>query len=207
MKRFWTTTRMWDGQPCAVLASGESMNADVVAAVYAHFPIRVIAVNCTHELAPLADLLYAADASWWNVHHAATKRFIGLKACAEETHFDDVLRIKDSGKEGFDPDPAAIRGGGNSGYAAIHLAAHLGCRKIVLCGFDMRGGNWHGKHKQPLRTRGEGRYAQWIPRFSTLAPELAKRGIEVINATPGSALKCFPQMELGAAFAPRALAA
>lgn len=168
------------------------MSAEVAEYVRRNGDWRAIAVNNTHELARWVDLLYAADSTWWQEHHAKTSGFLGMKVCAEQTPFPDVLWIRESGREGFDPNPAAIRSGGNSGYGAIHIAAHLGCKRILLFGFDMRGGHWHPKHKRPLREHGEGIFARWIPRFATLAPELAKRGIEVVNCTPGSALTCFP---------------
>ena len=89
----------------------------------------------------------------------------------------------------------------------MHIAAHAGCKRILLCGFDMHGGHWHERHVYPLREHGEGIFERWIARFETLAPELAKRGIETINCTPGSSLKCFPTMDLSEALEARAIAA
>lgn len=197
---------MWEGQDCAVLASGQSMCREVVETVR-RSRVRVIVINNTHELARWADMLYAADATWWQQYHAKTAGFLGFKVAAEETPFTDVLRVVPSGKEGFDPDPGAIRTGGNGGYAAIHIAAHAGCRRILLCGFDMHGKHWHPRHEYPLRDAGQGIFKRWIARFETLAPELAKRGIEVLNCTPESALSCFPMAKLEDAIAPRAVAA
>ncbi len=204
-RKNWTTTRMWEGQTCAVLASGPSMSSAVVEAIRVCPEIRVIVVNRTWELARWADLLYASDANWWTekLSHLGGKSnydmlagFVGMKVCVEDTPFSDVMKLKDSGDEGFDDDHGAIRTGGNSGYGAVHIAAHLGCSRILLCGFDMRGGHWHERHAWPLRDAGEGTYERWIQRFATLAPELAKRGIETINCTPGSALTCFPMADL-----------
>ncbi len=210
----WTITRLWEGQTCAVLASGESMTPDVVELIRVHPEVRVIVVNNTYELAPWADLLYAADALWWTAPQNRLngkcnhdRPFLGFKVCVEDTPYDDVLKIKDGGKEGFDPDPATIRTGGNSGYGAIHIAAHLGCKRILLCGFDMRGGHWHEQHQIPLRAAGEGMYPRWIERFPLLGSELKARGIEVLNCTPNSALRCFQFADLGEVLAPSALAA
>lgn len=185
------------------------MGPAVVEAVRVCPEIRVIAVNNTWRLARWADVLFAADATWWKQYHEETKGFVGLKATCDGsgTPFDDVLQLKESGKEGFDDNPATIRTGGNSGYAAVHIAAHLGCSRILLCGFDMRGGHWHERHKYPLRDAGDGIFPRWIARFQTLAPELAKRGIEVLNCTPGSALQCFRAVELTEALGARAIAA
>lgn len=209
VRKNWTIEPMWRGQTCAVLASGESMTPDVAEHVRRSAAVRVIVVNNTFKLAPWADILYAADAPWWEKYHSQTTGFLGHKVCADDngTRFDDVLQIKTSGAEGFDPDQSCIRHGGNSGYAAVHIATHLGCSRILLCGFDMKGGHWHEPHKYPLREHGEGIFATWIARFATLAPELKARGVEVLNCTPGSALKCFPVANLADALAPRAIAA
>lgn len=195
MNRPWFIPRMWEGGTVAVLASGESMTADVAQAVRAAGVFTVV-VNNTWERAPWADLLFAGDAPWWQMYHAATAGFAGLKACAEETPFADVHFLQNGGKQGFDPDRSKIRTGGNSGYGAIHIAAHAGAARILLCGFDMKGGHWHSPHNWPLYQGGEGHFPRWIDRFATLAPELAARGIEVVNCNPDSALQCFPMARL-----------
>lgn len=204
MGKQWTVERMWDGQPCAILVSGPSMSQEVADAVRYSPMHRVIVVNNTWELAPWADLLYAADPAWWKVFHEKTKAFQGMKATCSAVPYDDVMQLKDTGQEGFDPNPGSIRTGGNSGYQAMHIAAQLGVSRILLCGFDMRGKHWHGRHKEPLRDHGEGIFDKWIKRFSTLAPELAKRNIEVVNCTPGSALTLWPFMPLKQAIEERA---
>lgn len=183
---------MWEGQNAVILASGPSMSEEVAATVRP-FTHRVIAINNTFQLAlSWADMVYAADAAWWAKYHAGTAQFQGLKVSCSETPFVDVLRVQYSGRDGFDVNPAYIRTGGNSGYQAIHIAAHAGCTRILLCGFDMRGGHWHGRHESPLREHGEAIYDRWLARFATLAPALEERGIEVINCTPNSALKVWP---------------
>jgi hypothetical protein len=189
------------------------MGAAVVEMIRPHSEVRAIAVNRTWELAPWADMLYASDALWWTAkqshlggksNYEYANGFRGLKVCLEDTPYDDVLKLKDGGKDGFDADRGTIRHGANSGYAAVHIAAHLGCRRILLCGFDMRGGHWHEKHVAPLRDAGEGTFARWIKNYATLAPELAKRGIQVLNVTQGSALRCFQMADLSEALETRA---
>lgn len=195
MKREWAVEPMWAGATCAILASGPSMSAAVAETVRTHADVRVIAVNNTFKLARWADVLYAADERWWTKYHAETTGFLGLKVCAEQTPFPDVLLIDQTG-------------GGGSGYGALaKIAVPAGCVRVLLCGFDMHGGHWHAKHEAPLRNAGEGIYRKWMGQFEALAPELAKRGVEVLNCTPGSALKCFPAVSLDAALAPRALVA
>lgn len=84
--------------------------------------------------------------------------------------------------------------GGNSGFQALNLAAVLGCRRIVLVGYDMHledGPHWHGRHDGPLNNPLPGKVSQWIQRLDGAAVELRERGIEVINASLNSALTGF----------------
>lgn len=212
----WSVPRMWPGDTCAVLASGSSMTQEVADTVRAA-GIRAIAVNTTFQLAPWADLLYAADETWWKVwwrnREGNASDFPGLKVmctplamptmCAP---FPGIRVLKSTGRDGFDEDPANVRTGGNSGYQAIHVATHAGCSRILLCGFDMHGGHWHGRHPEPLREHGND-YSAWFPLFAKLWTELQQRGIEVLNCTSRSALKCFPMADLKDALARSVLAA
>lgn len=99
--------------------------------------------------------------------------------------------IKGENKPGLSRDPALIHTGGNSGYQAINLLWHFGVSRILLLGFDMKGGHWHGKHPRGLNNYSP--HHDWVQRFRPLAAEL---DIEVINCTPGSALDAFPVMRL-----------
>lgn len=201
---------MWENQTAVILASGESMSQEGADTVK-RSGYRSIAVNNTFLLAPWADMLYASDYEWWSwaqVHKLCKlTAFHGYKVTLSDPRLPGVLKLKDGGMHGFDPDPGTLRTGGNGGYQAIHIAAHAGCNRILLCGFDMRGGHWHGVHPSPLREHGEGTFTKWIANFATLAPELAKRGIEVLNCTPGSALKVWPIVPLEEALARSVVAA
>lgn len=162
-----------------------------------------VVTNNTFQLAPWADMLIANDTAWWIRHSQTALAFAGLKVTAHDSvPFRQVLSLRNSGKEGFDPDPAAVRTGGNSGYTAIHVAAHAAAARILLCGFDMRPGHWHGDHPQGLRNAEAHTYRNWVRRFATLAASLQQRGIEVLNCTPRSALQCFPMANLEETLAP-----
>jgi hypothetical protein len=197
---WWKVPQMWVGKTVVVLASGQSMNHDVADTVHAS-GCPAIAINDTFRLASWADVLYAADSAWWICNSRDALQFKGLKVSVSETPFQEVLRLKNSGHGGFDDNPAALRTGGNSGYQAVHLAAHAGAKRILLCGMDMHGKRWHGNHPQPLRNPGESVFPRWLRWFQLLAPELEKRGIECINCTPGSALRIFDYQPLEQALA------
>ena len=191
----WAVPRMWDGQTVAILASGPSMSQSVADKV-SHLPC--IAINTTYRLAPWAEVIYAHDAAWWN-HHADAKELPGLKVGGERAA--GVLTLKNTGLMGFDPDPSCMRVGGNSGYQALHLAIQAGASRILLLGYDMTGGHWHGKHPAQLGNAGEGAYQRWMPRFESLIPAIEDRYVDVINCTPGSKLTTFRMMSLEQAIA------
>jgi hypothetical protein len=191
----WTVPPMWAGQTVAILASGESMSKEVADSVRL-LGVPTIAINTTVELAPWADMLYAADAAWWERHKAAAAQFSGAKVTCSDVSMPGVLRLRNTGKVGFDEDRSCVRTGGNGGYQAIHIAVHAGAARILLFGYDMRGGHWHGRHPEPLRNAGESIYGRWIPQYQVLAPILRARGVEVLNCTPGSALRVWPIVRL-----------
>lgn len=188
----WQVPRMWEGKTVAVLASGPSMSKIVADEVLAA-GLPTIVINNTYLLAPWADMLYAADAAWWQAH-PGTADFRGLRVTVQDVA--GTLKLRCSGPAGFDPHPGAVRSGGHSGHQAVHIAMHAGARRILLCGFDMHGTHWHGEHAFPLRNTAGGTYGRWVEQFAELRDSAISLGIEIVNCTPGSALTCFPAASL-----------
>jgi hypothetical protein len=190
----WTVPSLWEGETVIVLASGPSMSEAVAAKAHGR---PTIVVNDTFMLAPWADMLYAADAAWWRARPAALQ-FAGLKVTADAAcEFDEVLLLNNTGVEGFDPDPANVRTGGNSGYQAIHVAIHAGAKRILIAGMDMRPtGHFFGPHKRPLINTDPISYEWWKNRM----PALKGNGAEIINCSPNSAIQCFPFGDLSDGF-------
>lgn len=187
---------MWAGRTVAVLASGPSMSLEAAEAVHAA-RLPAIATNETFRLAPWADALYGADDDWWRFRAQEALKFAGLKITGQEhAEFPQLLSLRRTGETGFDPDPACLRTGLNSGYAATHIAAQAGASRVLLLGVDMQGTHWHGPHPRPLRNTPPEGFVRMLERWATLAPELAARGVEVVNCSMGSALECFPKMPL-----------
>lgn len=151
--------------------------------------IRIV-VNDAYRLLPEAEVMFAADASWWRLHRGVSS-FAGAKVGYRSNQYKGVIALQTSGVTGYDPRPGYIRLGGNSGCGAIHLAAQLGAKTIRLIGFDMKriGGLGHFFGEHPHIPRPQPYFAEWIKNIQILATELAARGIEVRNETPGSALK------------------
>lgn len=98
-----------------------------------------------------------------------------------------------------------IGGGGNSGFQALNLAAQLGATRMVLVGFDMNsqsGVHWYGRNNWPMANNPDApQMTRWARAFDAAAPILAARGVEVVNASPHSALTAFPKMSTEEALA------
>lgn len=185
-----------------MLASGQSLTVEAAAKVR-HLPR--ITTNATYRIAPDAEILYGSDVSFWrHPDYADVLDCPGLKLCVEQVPGikpytpDGVLVVKHGGTHGFTDEPGKIRTGSSSGYAAIHLAASMGAKRILLLGLDLTGGHWHGPHPKGLNNPKEARFKAWIRNFRTLAPALNSRAIEVFNCSPISAVDAFPKVSLDA---------
>lgn len=189
----------WCGETVFILASGPSLTMEQCEAVRGKG--RVIAINTTFRLAPWADVLYACDSEWWAEYYEEAK------ACTGQLWTQSVGHVKRDGlnvvqarrSPGLSKDQTIHLGNGpsNSGYQAIGLAHLAGAKRIILLGYDMKAGkkkHHHGDHPRHLNKSLP--FKAWIPQFDQLAKDLQEAGVEVLNATPGSALTCLPQVSL-----------
>ena len=206
MSQLQQIKRKWSGRPAIVAAPGPSLTNDVVEIVDT-LPDEwvVLAVQDAYRLMPWADVLYGCDERWWD-SQAGCMDFGGEKfsthdqgstsndkrAAAEKYN---LTLVKGSPGVGFSLDQNLIHYGDNSGFQALNLAVLFGSPYIVLVGFDMRhvGGKGHffGDHKPPLFQRNE--YQSFAKHFDKAPPP---DGVTIINATPDSALTCYPKMDL-----------
>jgi hypothetical protein len=192
----------WHGETCIIVASGPS--AKDAGVQEARGRARCIAVNSSWRLAPWADVLYANDFAWWE-REQGVPEFAGLKLCqhpAIETRTRwNVRRV--TVHTGQDRMLTAVCGeigwGGNSGFAAVNLALQFGAARIVLVGFDMRvdrGLHWHGAHGAGLNNPAAQNVSRWRRILDEQAPVLCALGVEVLNASPVSALTRYPKRSL-----------
>lgn len=156
--------------------------------------IRVITLNDAAYPCWFADIAYGSDAAWWR-HHNGLPGFEGRRLALEDPDIEGVDILRNTGVDGFDPEPDALRTGGNSGYQTLHLCAHLMPRRVLLVGIDMAGTHWFGDHPEPIRKRTPNMQNR-IRRFDDLKVPLKDRSIDVVNVSPGSALSTFPRGDL-----------
>lgn len=201
----WRVPRAWDGETAFILGGGASLagfDAEILKGRG-----RVIAIKeAGLRMAPWADVLYWAD-GWWcdgnhlhdgNAHrlHLHTGRWKITRTRPEKPLPPDagtVHVLHHERKEPYSSHPGRLAGP-DAGANCLNLAALFGARRTVLLGFDMGGGNWDGRVRKPATEDPHGRI--YIPAITRMAPHLALAGVEVINATPGSRLTCFPMTGL-----------
>ena len=191
----------WRDDVCVIVASGPSLTLDQVELVETS-RARTIAVNSSYarfEHAP--DVVYACDLLWWRAYaDAVCKRFPDAARWTQERAAAEQFQLKYVRHESRDGlGKKALRTGGNSGHGALNLAYLLGCRRILLVGFDMRLGpngekHWHPDHPKPL-VQGQ-QFQEWRHKFRVIAKDLEAEKVTVINCTPGSALEYFPKSDL-----------
>lgn len=164
----------------------------------------LVAVNDAYRLMPFADALYACDRKWWLKHKP---QFSGEMWTSHEPHslndksdlqIDGLNYVAGTHGIGFSLNPSVLHYGSNSGFQAINLAILKGCRFIVLVGFDMcrrDKAHFFGDHPEGFYTNSDRDFRAYIPEFEMAAKRMPA-DLTIINATPGSALSCFPMMSL-----------
>lgn len=188
--------RLWPGETVVCIASGPSLTTEDVELVRGK--ARVIVVNRSVDMVPWADVLYCADVRMWKWLNGA-RDFAGLKFAVtkECAKYPGVKVIGRGASHGLSLDPSKLCLGGNSGYQAVNLAVLMGAVRILLLGYDMRVGpkgkqHWHADHPMTQRSP----YVTFQAAYPTLVGPLKAAGVEVINCSRETALKCFPRMTI-----------
>lgn len=174
-------------------------------AAHARARARVIVVNETWRLCPSADVLYAADWSWWQTRAPAPEAFPGERwttptAWPKKLHsLLATLHTVETVPGDRILDAPPFHHGYNSSFQAMQLARYWGAHRIVFLGLDMKHAgtltHWHDNHERPLANSpvALGLFAK---AFTKAAPQMAAKGVEVINASRQTALTCFPRVPL-----------
>lgn len=208
MPKLATVPRLWQNATAVCVAAGPSLTkADVE---YVRGRAKVIVVNRSIELAPWADVWYACDARFWKWVARGEGDWRSAKAIAEQYHGPcyslaleskrwrpDVKVLSKGTSHGLSLDPAKLCLGGNSGYQAINLAVLMGATRILLLGYDMgvdsKGRqHWHADHPNKMRSP----YQTFLQGYPTLVEPLKKAGIEVVNCSRDTRIKCFPRLTI-----------
>lgn len=197
----------WRDEVAIVVAGGPS--AKDTPLDLAKGKARFLVINEGYRLAPWADVLYAADAHWWEKKRGC-REFRGLRVSQSDQAAKMYPGIREVNLRRVGQivrSPAGTLGAGsddrgtgaNSGFQALNLVFQFGAAKIVLVGYDMRidlGLHWHGPHEAGLNNPSENGIARWRAVLDRQAAYFEAVGVTVINTSPDSALRNYPKMTL-----------
>jgi hypothetical protein len=199
----------WSGCVAAIIASGPSAKKTDISILSQKSRIKTIAIKESHHLCK-PDVIYGCDAHWWR-HNIGLPDFSGIRVAYDKSLGEQFpnIRLIDIAtpidKVLLEP-TGQIGSGGNSGFQALNLAIQFGARLILLVGFDMHdksGVHWYGRNNWPQANNpGEPNFQRWRQAFNVSAPIIANAGIDVVNVTRYSELKCFrflPSIEVAMA--------
>lgn len=212
----WSVPRSWSGETAVILAGGPSLRGFDIRQLGLHHP-RVICINDSWRMAPWADSLYFTDREWWNGQILRNRRSLDdsvsfldimvrgfwIKGSTHDEPDHPLVRtLRFTGQQGLESSPTGLRHGSNSGYAAMNLAYLFGAKRVLLLGYDMhtepRRSHWHDEER-PRNFEEDVIKRSFLPHFPTLVGPLAAAGVEVVNCTPNSSLRCWPFMPLAEA--------
>jgi hypothetical protein len=217
----WTPEPLFMGEMVFCVASGPSMNKGIADSLQGR---RVITVNSSCRLTPWADVLYFTDTGWFYDNRETVKNWPGLVVSmsrAAKRELDDpalnravprLLRVKGIGDPSFPPrlpgmpkrlgfppvGSMEIQQGRSSGHTAVSLAIAMGASRVVMVGYDMQIVNgrehFHNEYSGP---RDLGLYAnEYVRGFNGWNEAALASGVEILNATHGSAVTEFPFVDL-----------
>jgi hypothetical protein len=161
----------------ALLAPGPSASADDAARVAAA-GIPIGAIGNAFQLVESPAFIAATDSAWWRKYPEAKERSRKLFTM-HNVYGVERVRV---------PGWVAV----NSGVLGLQCAKLQGAMRILLLGFDMHGTHFFGPYTNGLKNTTEQRRRIHLSQYAQWAKQ--NQDIQVINCTPGSALKCFPMV-------------
>jgi hypothetical protein len=204
----------WKERPVAIVGGGPSLRGFNFERIRERFTI--VAVNASIFDIPFASAGFTIDRraarNWWPrlvsevkfpLYFAVPDPWLVNFTCPPTPQMMFLRRTTGST---FTHHRGVISGGGTSGFGALHLAFLKGARKVTLFGFDYSPspqGEWHHnqKHYAFKHAQVPANWSQWARNFDNVAPVLREAGVEVVNASPRSAITAFPRVSLNEALA------
>lgn len=192
----WTPTQEWKGRTVFIIGGGPSLRTFDFARLFGH---PTIGCNAAFKLgADICNICFFSDAPWFQRYYDELARFKGrVVTHCEELRADEPWLLKMERRvEGLHHDGLGF--GCNSGCSAINLALLLGAKKVVLLGFDCKPGedhsskpNWHPYHTEVPNPEV---FTNFNSGHEAIARDLPVKfpHATIVNATPGSALRCYP---------------
>lgn len=197
----WRIPEIWPGSTIYILGGGPSLSKTDLNLIHKK---HTIGVNQAFRLGNFVDILYFGDGRFYQDNRkTGIKQFGGpiitSFGSVSDKGWPGVRRVRRTKPLGIESEHRdAISWNGNSGASAINIAYWLGAKRVVLIGFDMArvdgAHNWH-EHYGP-RSPKFSPYHRHMRGWPTIAQDAKDLGLEILNATPGSAITDFPIVPL-----------
>ena len=222
----WQVSKIWPDQDVFILGGGPSIpqqfnipqeiinkvrSKEISASIYSDYMKQihdknVIGINAAFMFGNWIDILFFGDIDFYRCYTDQLKNFTNLKlTCREELDeynnqpYEDIYVIpkNENKRKGISDDPASISWNLNSGSASISIAANAGAKRIILLGFDMNPipNNQHWWHRL-YQYQDPPQFNRHIQGFEQIKQDADKRGIEILNASPDSAITQFKKINL-----------
>jgi hypothetical protein len=171
---------------------------------------HIIGINNAYQIGNWIDVIFFGDCAWYLTHQQLLSQFSGLKVTCCKRFANKrkeycagikYLEKDKSHKKGISRDKEKVSWNSNSGGAAISLAVHFGVKRIILLGFDMRlnhgkRSHWHGSHGKDGKARRSLPFPRHLKGFPFIAEDAKTMGVEILNASPDSAITEFPKVNI-----------
>lgn len=181
---------------------------------------RLFVCNNAYQLALDAELLYAVNLEWWLHYWGAVCRLPAQKWTTNEQAAQrfGLNWIAERDAPGLSTDPDVVHHGHGSGFSLLSMAARAKPDRIVLIGYDCRyAPDYDGRERRAgstprhsLEVLPTGEYPASMQHWPSvqvrdgvhvglveLYRSVAAQGlVEIINCSPGSAIDCFPRVDI-----------
>lgn len=209
LTRWHIFERDWEGQTVVVIGNGPSL-LDIDPADIARVPARKVVANGGYKRFPWATALMCSDRHWL----AANADLSGFKGAEIIVTQPDSVARRDyrmvflrrafiERRPNTDPfeDAGLLVEGHNSTSTNISMAVIRGAARIVLLGIDLAPGpngrrRIYDESTEDL-ARAKVRYDKQVAHLKIQSTYVKKHGVEVLNASPRSALSCYPFVQWG----------
>lgn len=112
--------------------------------------------------------------------------------CDHDEYYPNVRHaINVKSLDGFCHEAPYVHGN-NTGTRSLNFLSHFKPYNIVMVGFDLQGGNWHGRYPATDKKY----HDQFLENFEQMAPYIKELGINVYNASKRSRLTCFEKTDI-----------
>lgn len=188
----------WQGETAVCIATGPSLTPEQVEQVK-RASVRTIGINDVGLTEDWIDVWYAADWPFWRFYEARAEASQALKVCADVmsrgSQLVDLFLCTISNARAERYEPGFVLSGGHSGFQALQMAISFGATRVILLGYDCkpRGTSTNYFGRKPKTLDRASNYEAWVTNYDRLA---VPAGVEVLNATPGSAITAFPRVSL-----------